>query len=393
MFSSRFHFDLTPNLLMEAFQAKKTAGVEVLDLTESNPTRAGFNYDSAEILQALAQPQSMIYEPSPRGLLAARQAVVNYYRSKTQTITPDSLFLTASTSEAYGYLFKLLADPGDEVLVPRPSYPLLDFLTALDSVRPVQYPLSYSNEGGWKIDLEALQNLIGDRTKAVVVVSPNNPTGSYLKTNELAQLNALCIKHNLALIVDEVFSDYRYQNVADQIETAVGNDGALTFVLSGLSKIVGLPQVKLGWIQVSGPASLVAEAQSRLEFIADTYLSVAQAVQLAAERLLAQRQAMQKQIITRLNDNHRYLEAQCAALSNCRPLLREGGWYAVLEIDDTDIPDDERVQQLLEQDNVLAHPGYFYDFDRDGILVLSLLTPTVIFQAGVSKILARLRMI
>ncbi len=389
MFSSRFHFDLTPNRLMETLQAKKAAGVEVLDLTESNPTQAGFNYNAPEILSALAQPQAMLYEPSPRGLPAARQAITNYYLQYNKTIDSDSVFLTASTSEAYSYLFKLLADPGDEVLVPKPSYPLLDFLTALDSVQPVQYPLKYDAGRGWKIDLEALRNLISDKTKAIVVVSPNNPTGSYLKTGELAQLNALCAKNNLALIVDEVFSDYRYQSTAGQVETAVGNEGALTFALSGLSKVVGLPQVKLGWIQVSGPASRVAEAGSRLEFIADTYLSVATPVQHAVERLLAQRQAIQQQIIARLDDNHRFLESQCAASPNCRPLIREGGWYAVLEIDDG-APDDELVQQLLEQDNVFVHPGYFYDFDQDGILVLSLLTPPATFQAGVSKILAHL---
>ncbi|MBI3240665.1 MAG: pyridoxal phosphate-dependent aminotransferase [Chloroflexi bacterium] len=395
MFSSRFHFDLTLNRLMETLQAKRAAGVEVLDLAESNPTRAGFDYAAADILSALTQPQAMLYEPTPRGLPVARLAITNYYLQRNKTIHPDSLFLTASTSEAYGHLFKLLADPGDEVLVPKPSYPLLDFLTALDSVRPIQYPTTYNSKLGWRIDTETLPDLITDKTKAIVVVSPNNPTGSYLKTNELAQLNALCAKNNLALIVDEVFSDYRYQSAADQVETAVGNEGALTFVLSGLSKIIGLPQVKLGWIQVSGPASLVAETQSRLEFIADTYLSVATPVQHAAERLLAQRQAMQKQIIARLDDNHRFLEAQCAKLPNCRPLLREGGWYAVLEIDDdgAQVSDDERVQQLLEQDNIFVHPGYFYDFDQDGILVLSLLTPPAIFQAGVSKILAHIRMI
>jgi|CXWL01.1.fsa_nt_gi aspartate/methionine/tyrosine aminotransferase len=391
MFSSRFSFDLTPNRLMQTLQAKKAAGVEVLDLAESNPTRAGFNYDAAEILSALAQPQAMLYEPSPRGLPAARQAITNYYLQHNKTIDSDSVFLTASTSEAYSHLFKLLAEPGDEVLVPKPSYPLLDFLTALDSVQSVQYPLKYDARRGWEIDLEALYNLISDKTKVIVVVNPNNPTGSYLKTSELSQLNALCAKHNLALIVDEVFSDYRYQIRADQVETAVGNDGALTFALSGLSKVVGLPQVKLGWIQVSGPPSLAAEAQSRLEFIADTYLSVATPVQHAAERLLTQRDSIQKQIITRLNDNHRFLESQCAASPNCRVLIREGGWYAVLEIDgDAQASDDDRVLQLLEQDNVFAHPGYFYDFDQDGILVLSLLTPPATFQSGLSKILARL---
>ncbi|MEK7328729.1 MAG: pyridoxal phosphate-dependent aminotransferase, partial [Chloroflexota bacterium] len=258
MFSSRVSWELTPNRLIETLKAKRAAGVEVLDLTESNPTRAGFNYDASEILSALAQPQSMLYEPSPRGLPAARLAITNYYLHHHKTTHPDSVFLTASTSEAYSHLFKLLAEPGDEVLVPKPSYPLLDFLTTLDSIQSIQYPLKYDAERGWQIDLEALHNLISDKTKAIVVVSPNNPPGSYLKTNELAELNALCAKNSLALIVDEVFADYRYQARADQVETAVGNDGALTFALSGLSKIVGLPQVKLGWIQVSGPASLVA---------------------------------------------------------------------------------------------------------------------------------------
>ncbi len=406
LFSSRFSRDLTPNRLLAALDAKKSAGVNVLDLTESNPTRAGFTYDEAGILRALAQPEAMRYQPTPRGLRSARQAVADYYRSRGPRINPDSIFLTASTSESYAYLFKLLADPGDEILLPQPSYPLFDFLTELESARPIRYELAYDEREGWRIDFASLRAAICDKTAAIVVVNPNNPTGSYLKTDELAKLNRLCVERDLALIVDEVFWDYassRPDSGADfparpalragapvtTVATAVGNDDALTFVVSGLSKIVGLPQVKLSWIQVNGPVALAAQAQSRLEFIADTYLSVATTVQHAAATLLAGRAVIQSQIAARVEDNFSYLRAQCADSGRCRALIREGGWYAVLEIPYA-TSDDDAAYQLLERDDVFTHPGYFFDFDRHNVLVVSLLTPTAVFAEGISRMMKRL---
>ena len=388
MFSSRLNWDAPPNPLLQSLAAKRAAGVEILDLTESNPTRAGFTYDERDILNTIARPQSLLYEPSPRGLPSARQAVADYYRDRGRVIAPDSIFLTASTSEAYGHLFKLLADPGDEILVPQPGYPLFDFLSALDSVRQIYYPLSYDDALGWQINFERLRAAIGPRTRAIVVVNPNNPAGNYLKQRELAELNTLCAGRRLALIVDEVFSDYSHGADSQRVETAVGNEGALTFVLSGLSKIAGLPQMKLGWIQIGGPEPLVAAACARLEFIADTYLSVSASIQHAAPILLASRRHIQQQITSRIDGNYGWLNQQCAQSSKRQVLNREGGWYAVLEFHDS-VSDDERVNQLLELDSVFVHPGYFYDFIREGYLVLSLITPTVTFRTGIERILSR----
>ncbi len=387
-FSSRFSRDLTPNRLLAALDAKKSAGVDILDLTESNPTRAGFTYDEAGILRTLAQPEAMLYQPTPRGLHSARQAVADYYRSRGQPVNPDSIFLTASTSESYAYLFKLFTDPGDEILLPQPGYPLFDFLTELESARPIRYALAYDGREGWRIDFDSLRAAICDKTAAIVVVNPNNPTGSYLKSDELLGLNDLCAAHDLALIVDEVFWDYRSREHRG-IATAVGNDDALTFVVSGLSKIAGLPQVKLGWIQVNGPQALAAQAQSRLEFIADTYLSVSASAQHAAADLLTARAVIQNQIAARVEDNFSYLRAQCADSGRCRALIREGGWYAVLEIPYA-MSDDDAAYQLLERDDVFTHPGYFFDFDQHNVLVVSLLTSKTVFEEGIARMMRRL---
>jgi aspartate/methionine/tyrosine aminotransferase len=398
MFSSRLSWDLTPNRLSEALEVKRASEVEVLDLTESNPTRAGFKYDEAEILSAMAQPQSMLYQPTPRGLPKARRAIAEYYKSRASNIDPDSIFLTASTSEAYAYLFKLLGDPGDEVLAPQPSYPLLDFLTALESLKLTRYPLQYDYNMGWQIDFEALRASISDRAVTIVAVSPNNPTGSCLKKRELDELNDLCDKHGLALIVDEVFSDYvsfpphpdpLHRKGDDRVETAAGNKGALTFVLSGLSKVLGLPQLKLGWIQVSGPEGVSSEARSRLELIADTYLSVATTVQHAVERLLPKRDVIQRQIVARTEENGSFLEKKCSEVSGCRVLIREGGWYSVVKLQ-SGISDDQMAHRLLMKDNVIVHPGYFYDFPDGDFLVLSLLTPIATFREGISRLFFRL---
>ena len=386
MFSSRLNWDAPPNPLLQSLAAKRAAGAEILDLTESNPTRAGFDYSQLDLPTVLAHPDATRYQPSPRGLLAAREAIAGYYRG--QRVHPDSIFLTASTSEAYSFLFKLLCNPGDEILVPQPGYPLFDFLSALDSVRQIYYPLSYDDALGWQINFERLRAAIGPRTRAIVVVNPNNPAGNYLKQRELAELNTLCTGRRLALIVDEVFSDYSHGADSQRVETAVGNEGALTFVLSGLSKIAGLPQMKLGWIQIGGPEPLVAAACARLEFIADTYLSVSASIQHAAPILLASRRHIQQQITSRIDGNYGWLNQQCAQSSKRQVLNREGGWYAVLEFHDS-VSDDERVNQLLELDSVFVHPGYFYDFTREGYLVLSLITPTVTFRTGIERILSR----
>ncbi|HEX4594126.1 MAG TPA: pyridoxal phosphate-dependent aminotransferase, partial [Bryobacteraceae bacterium] len=365
--------------------AKRAAGAAILDLTESNPTNAGFAYPEDRILKALADPRSLCYEPTPAGLLAARSAVSGYYSGLVDT---GRILLTASTSEAYALLFKLLADPGDEVLVPRPSYPLFDFLAALESIHVVEYPLVY--HGGWSIDFEALTRKITPRTRAIVVVNPNNPTGSYLKKSELAQLIDVCRDHDLAILSDEVFCDYTLTDDPRRVTSLVDVDQVLTFSLSGLSKLVGLPQLKLGWIVSSGPAETRRESLERLELIADTYLSVATPVQWATPSLLALRETMQAQILERVRANLAFLRSQITSDSPWRVLPPEGGWYAVIQAPRIHT-EEEWVLILLGEDNMLVQPGYFFDFETEAFLVASLLTPAPAFQEGVRRILARAR--
>lgn len=381
MFSSRLDWAVGPNPLSRLLDRKRSAGAAILDLTESNPTAAGFAYDSERVLAALADPRSMRYEPAPAGIIAARAAISEYYSSR---IPVDRILLTASTSEAYGFLFKLLANPGDEVLVPRPSYPLFDFLAALDSVRVVQYPLVY--HGGWAIDFEALASRITTRTRAIVTVNPNNPTGSFLKKAELAELAALCRRHELAIISDEVFSDYSFEDDPARVRSPMEVEDVLTFCLSGLSKVAGLPQLKLGWMVVSGPEPMREQALDRLEFIADTYLSVGAGVQWAAASLLASREEIQTQILARARRNLALLRNQIGADSPWQVLDVEGGWYAVIQAPRIHTEEDW-VLTLLERDNVLVQPGFFYDFENEAFLVLSLLTPSEIFGEGVRRIL------
>jgi len=383
MFSSRLDWGTSPNKLGRLLNEKRSAGAEVLDLTESNPTAAGLSYGFERVLAALADPRSMRYEPAPAGILAARTAISRYYSNR---VPMDRILLTASTSEAYGFLFKLLADPGDEILAPRPSYPLFDFLAALDSVRVVQYPLVY--EGGWFIDFEALAARITSRTRAVVIVNPNNPTGSFLKKAELSQLIALCRRHGLAILSDEVFSDYGFKEDPARVRSLVEVEDVVAFSLSGLSKVSGLPQLKLGWIVVSGPESLRRPAFDRLELIADTYLSVGAQVQWAAGALLGLREEIQSEILTRVRRNLEFLRGKIGADSAWRVLDVEGGWYAIVQAPRIHT-EENWVLTLLDQDNVLVQPGFFYDFEKEAFLVLSLLTPAEVFEEGLQRILRR----
>ena len=393
MFSSRLNWGIPVNPLSRLLAEKRASGATILDLTESNPTSAGFTYPADRILAALADPRSLCYEPAPAGLLAARSAVSGYYGGR---VDAARILLTASTSEAYGLLFKLLADPGDEILVPRPSYPLFDFLAALESVRVVEYPLVYrlgiksaaGAHGGWSIDFDALARKITPRARAIVVVNPNNPTGSYLKKSELAELTDLCRRHNLAILSDEVFSDYALADDPGRVASLVNVDDVLTFSMSGLSKLVGLPQLKLGWIVISGPADVCKQALERLELIADTYLSVGTPVQWAAGPLLALRENMQAQILERVRGNLVYLESQIGRDSPWRVIEPEGGWYAVIQAPRI-YSEEEWVLTLLGEHDVLVQPGFFFDFESEAFLVTSLLTASQIFQEGIRRILAR----
>ena len=386
MFSSRTSWNLNPNRLSQAIERKRQAGVEFLDLTVSNPTGCGFRYDEAGILAALSNPSSLEYDPAPGGLLQARRAVAEYYNStgarKTST---DDIVLTTSTSEGYSFLFRLLCNPGDEVLIPRPSYPLFDFLATLDDVRLVPYSLVYDH--GWQVDFHSVESAITARTKAVIVVHPNNPTGSYLKLHELAQWNELCMKNKLAIIADEVFLDY---SLADEsfAQSQTANEGALTFVLSGLSKICGLPQMKVAWLVTNGPAAQKQEALARLEVIADTYLSMNAPLQLAAPALLQLRADFQAQLKKRAKANMAELDRQLAAnpTQACQRLEVEGGWSVILKVPVTRTDEDLAIE-LVDKHSVVVHPGHFFDFESDGYLVLSLITPQQQFKEGTERIL------
>lgn len=382
-FSSRLHWDLQPNPLSTLLASLRSAGAQILDLTESNPTRAGIDYPAAEILRAISDKQALQYAPLPAGSPEARGAVAEYYSARGVQISPEQILLTASTSEAYAYLFKLLTDPGDEILVPQPSYPLFEFLAGMELVHTRPYALDY--DGGWHVDFHSMEQAVTSRTRAIVVVHPNNPTGSYLKRNELARLQGVCTKYQLALIADEVFSDYSLCSGPDRVETLAGTDNFVTFSLSGLSKVAALPQMKAGWIVASGPAQERTDALERVELIADTYLSVGTPVQLALPHLLSIRDTMQTPIKKRLQTNLDYVRIHSAS-SPCRLLETEGGWCATLQVPRTR-SEEAWTEELLREHNILVQPGFFYDFPEEAHLVLSLLTPPPTFREGVDRIL------
>ena len=381
MFSSRFPRDFQPNRLTQTLEAARRAGAPVLDLTVSNPTQAGFHYP-AEIVHAFDDPRLLRYEPAPAGLAEARAAVAQYYAARSVKVGPERILLTASTSEAYAYLFKLLADPGDHVLVPRPSYPLFDCLAAMESIGVGSYPLSY--HGRWSMDVDALAGLVTDRTRAVIVVNPNNPTGSFLKQAELQRLAALCADRRIALISDEVFSDYGFENDSERVPTLACLEACPAFSMSGLSKIAGLPQMKLGWIVTAGPAAWRPPVLERLEWIADTYLSVGTPVQHAAAQLLAAGESVQRQIRERTRDNLRSAR-QALAGSCATPLAVEGGWYLILQVPRLH-SEEEWALELLLAERILIQPGFFYDFESEAFLVISLLPEPAIFQDGIGRL-------
>ena len=404
MFSERTNWPLAKNRFTQAVEDARGRGERILDLTASNPTRVGLAYDSSEILGALRSERALDYDPQAKGLLPARDSVAAYYReSHWVEVDAERIVLTASTSEGYSYVFRLLCNAGDELLVPKPSYPLFEFLADLQDVKLVPYPLIYDH--GWQMDFHSLEKAVTARTRGVVVVHPNNPTGSYVKRSELEQLDSVCRKQGLALIVDEVFLDYAIGDEAGNAvelhstgqpraavptgslshSSFVENRDVLTFTLSGLSKISALPQMKVAWIVTSGPADLVEAAMGRLEVIADTYLSMSAPVQWAVPTLLAQRKNIQTQLMDRVRANLAELDRQLAEQKACQRLVVEGGWYAVVRVPVTR-SDEELAIELVQQKGVLVHPGHFYDFETDGYLVLSLIGDEREFAEGVQRI-------
>ena len=392
MFSTRTNWPLTRNSFTIALDELRANGTPLLDLTASNPTQCNFHYDSAAILSAFQNPAALTYDPHPKGILAARQEVARYYLDDHQTtLDPEFLFLTTSTSEAYSYAFRLLCNPGDELLLPKPSYPLFEFLAGLQDVRLVPYSLAYAH--GWFIDFQSLESAVTPRTRAILLVHPNNPTGSYVQPEEFTRLNAICKKHNLALIVDEVFLDFPFDSAPRKSFAA--NSEVLTFTLSGLSKISALPQVKIAWLAVTGPDSQIRPALDRLEIIADTYLSLSAPAQAALPVLLAQRHSLRPQLLARIKENLSHLQSRLRPHSACELLHTEAGWYATLRYSaNTSTPastpssDESLAIHLLRQHHVVLHPGHFYDFSSTNYLVLSLITPTDIFREGVQRLLS-----
>jgi len=383
MFAKRTNWNLTPNRLSQALAAHRAAGKPLLDLTVSNPTECGFEYDRSAILNALGNPAALSYEPNPRGLESARRAVAGYYAGRNEDVSAEDIFLTTSTSEAYSYVFRTLCDPGDEVLIPSPSYPLFDFLADIQDVSLVRYPLLYDH--GWQIDFHTLEQAVTPRTRGVIVVHPNNPTGHFAKHADIAKLNSICSARGIALIADEVFLDFSLDGMK-AVSFAV-NRGAPTFTLSGLSKISGLPQMKAAWLIAGGPPQWKCEALARLEVIADTYLCVNAPVQLAIPSFLEQRHAFQQQVISRVRRNLAELDRQLAAQKTSSRLIVEGGWCAVLRVPATRSDEDLAIE-LLTTRGVSVHPGHFYEFPPDGYLVASLITPERNFAEGTGRLLS-----
>jgi len=383
VFSTRLPSSLATNRLTEAIARRRATAKPFIDLTLSNPTRAGFEYPRA-LLTPLADQRGLLYTPSAFGAIEARRAVAGEFGRHGVEVSPERIVLTASSSDGYSMLFKALADAGDEVLIPRPSYPLFEHLTRLDSLMPKPYSLEY--HGRWSIDFPSVERALSPRTRAILVVSPNNPTGSYVRRDEFDRLVALARSRDLAIIADEVFADYELEpGSASAAARAAAPSPALTFAIGGLSKSAGLPQVKLGWIAAGGPPLLVAAALERLEHVADTYLSVSTPIQQAAPELLRAAAPVRAQIADRVRQNYQQLKTDTAAVPSCTALPSEGGWYAILQVPTLE-PEEDLALRLLDA-GVLAHPGYFFDFTRESFLIVSLLAERDAFRDGLSRIL------
>jgi alanine-synthesizing transaminase len=388
MFASRTNWRLETNRLTRALEEHRRSGKELFDLTASNPTTCGFDYPEREILTALADPRALVYRPESKGLREAREVVAEYYAGRAgfsgsvAQVDPERILLASGTSEAYSHIFRLLCEAGDEILVPAPSYPLFEFLADLADIRLVPYPLLYDH--GWQIDFASLRAALTPRSRAVLVVHPNNPTGSFVKPGEAAELAEICAAREMAIVADEVFLDYTSDKAAPH--TFALSDEALTFTLSGLSKISLLPQMKLAWTVVSGPDAVVQTAIDRLEIIADTYLSPSTPVQLALPKFLSLRHALQAQLQQRISANLSVLDSLLRESKSLARLDREGGWYAILRVPVTGTDDDLTVA-LIERCCVLVHPGHFFNFSQEGFLVVSLISPQDKLKEGVLRLL------
>jgi aspartate/methionine/tyrosine aminotransferase len=376
-------WSFSSNSLAQLLSRKRAAGIPLLDLTISNPTQCLSDYPHAAIREVFGQIQEFTYSPDPFGSETARFAITEYYRKRGIPLTTRQLLLTASTSEAYSQLFKLLCGPGDEVLAPLPSYPLFEYLAALESVRMAPYRLRY--DGSWHLDFASLRAQINRRTKAVIVVNPNNPTGTLLTVEEQAELLRLAQQFSLPVISDEVFTDFLLTSRTQTARTFIGQDSVLSFSLNGLSKTAGMPQMKLAWIAVNGPEQARQEACERLEMIADTYLSVSTPVQAALLGLLQIGSCIQEQLLQRIKQNLTAID-HLLQDTPAQRLPLDGGWSAILQLPRV-VTEEEWARALLEEENVLVQPGYFFDMESEAYIVLSLITPIDSFRAGMERIM------
>lgn len=378
-FSRRTQWPESGNALTRLLAEKLGRGDPVIDLSESNPTRCGFDFLDSKILGPLGRQENLRYEPDPHGLVDARLAVSGYYRSKGMTVSPEQVFLTAGTSESYSFILRLLCDAGDCVLAPTPSYPLLDYLAALSDVELLKYRLR--REGSWRVDGADVIRLFMKQPKGILVVNPNNPTGNFLGEEEITAMNRLCLEHGAAIVSDEVFIDFKWPGAATAERSLAGNGEALTFTLNGISKMLGLPQMKLSWIVVSGPPAIRASAIRRLEIIADTFLSASTPSQRAFPEWMARRETARREILERLEQNLGTLRRVASEEGAFKILPAEGGWHAVVQVNSAD--DDEKLAlELLRNHGVFVHPGYFYDVEEPGSLVLGLLGKPDSFEKG-----------
>ena len=383
MFSSRVPFDLTPNVIRRSLVRLRSLGIKVTDLTESNPTRVGLIYPEG-LLEGLNKPGALEYKPESLGLFGSRVSVSSYLNNYGIKADPKQVVITASSSDSYASLFKLLCNPGEAVLVPRPSYPLFEYLTRLEGVEAVPYNLEY--QGHWKINLNNLRNNITPQVRAILIVNPNNPTGSFVSTEDIEAIIKLCHENELALIADEVFGFYPLTSQLRGPSVLDYHPNVLSFILGGLSKAVGLPQLKLGWIITEGPPALTEGALTRLEFICDAYLSVGTPVQLAVDEILKFSTSVTDQISQRIRQNYKCLQEINSQHSSVRLLPIDGGWYAVIQIRET-TSEETLVLGLLEQEHVLVHPGYFFDFPSEAFLVMSLLPMPDVFEDAATRVL------
>lgn len=381
-YSERLPWSFSLNFFSRLVEEKRKTGVPLIDLTLSNPTDVFDDYPHSAIGRAYANVKDFTYRPDALGARESRLAVARYYERRNVAISPSQILLTASTSEAYSLLFKLFCNSGDEILAPLPSYPLFEYLAALESAHVVPYRLVY--DGSWYIDFVHFQQQISRRTRAIVVVNPNNPTGSFLKKSEVERLLDLAQQHKLPIISDEVFMDYSFEGGTDRVRTLIGHDPVLSFSLNGLSKAAGMPQMKLAWVALNGPEEEREIARERLELLLDTYLSVGTPVQCALPELLAIGEDIQEQIRVRTAHNlkavHDLLEGSPSCCLHC-----EGGWSAIIQLPRR-LSEEEWITRLLDEQHVIAQPSYFFDMASEAYVVVSLITPRDEFLEGIRRV-------